>query len=254
MNREELSKVFSGEELITAISVLEKYNMAKEYDMVTFSQGFLTPNLWMYFYNKLAASGDIQIFGGFEECERKMISFNNAYDSAFPLDIIKVTNKSKFRKLEHKDYLGSVLSLGIKRDKIGDLVLKENACYIAICDELTSFMKENLQTIGKNPCEVKKVQELIELPRVQYEEKVINIASLRVDSIVAALANVSRVDSVKLISSNKVLVNYSSNIEKSYEVKINSTITIRGKGKFIISEIIGTTKSDKLKIKIKKYI
>lgn len=118
---------------------------------------------------------------------------------------------------------------------------------------MTDFLIDNLEFIGKNPCDVKIVESTEELPSVKFTESNINIASLRIDSVVASLANVSRSEAVKLINSGKILVNYSNNIDKSYEVKLNSTITIRGKGKFIISEITGKTKSDKLKIRVKKY-
>lgn len=253
MNREELTKVFTGEELVMAISILEKYNMSIEYNIPMFSQDFLTPNLWMYFYNRFSNEVDVGIYGGFVHCERKMISFNNIYNYSFPMKILVILNKSKFRDLEHKDYLGAILALGIKREKLGDLVMKDNKCFVAVSDELVGFILNNLSSIGRNPCDISILEDIKSTPSIEFTEKVINIASLRIDAVVAALSNISRSEAVKLINSNKVLVNYSNDIDKSYDVKLNSRITIRGKGKFIVTEIIGKTKSDKLKLKVKKY-
>ncbi|QLY78325.1 RNA-binding protein [Clostridium intestinale] len=253
MDKKELTRIFEGEELILAIGLLEKYSLSKEYNIPMFSQSFLTPNIWMYFTERISKDISVELNGGFEDCERKMIAFNNLYEAPFPMKILEITNKSRFRSLEHKDYLGGILSLGIKRDKLGDLILDNDKCFVAVSEELTDFLIDNLEFIGKNPCDVKIVKSNEELPSVKFTESNINIASLRIDSVVASLANVSRSEAVKLINSGKILVNYSNNIDKSYEVKLNSTITIRGKGKFIISEITGKTKSDKLKIRVKKY-
>lgn len=253
MDKNEITKIFEGDELILAIGLLEKYNLSKEHNITMFSQSFLTPNVWMYFSERIPKEMGVELNGGFSECERKMISFNNFYELPFPIKILEITNKSKFKALAHKDYLGGILSLGIKREKLGDLVLDDDKCFVAISEELAGFLVDNLEFIGKNPCSIKIVENNKKLPSVKFTESNINIASLRIDSIVASLANVSRSDAVKLINSGKILVNYSNNIDKSYEIKLNSTITIRGKGKFIISEITGKTKSDKLKIRVKKY-
>ena len=61
-----------------------------------------------------------------------MICFNNKYKEPFPVKCIMITNTSKFTTLTHKDYLGSILGLGIQRNKIGDLIVEGNNCYAAV--------------------------------------------------------------------------------------------------------------------------
>jgi Uncharacterized conserved protein, contains S4-like domain len=253
IDRKELIAHFTGEELSIAQSVLEKANTSIQYETTIFTQDFLTPNIWSFFYKRLSHVLEIDCYGAFEESERRMISFNNIYNSPYPITMLKIINNSKFKTLEHKDYLGAILSLGIKRSKIGDLVIKENKCYFVVCEEIGKFVVDNLISVGKNPCTVEMVTEIDELPRIDLTESIINVASLRADAIVSEIANCSRANAVKLIDSGKVLIDYSDDINKSSEVKFDSRITIRGKGKYIISEIIGKTKSDKLRIKIKKY-
>jgi len=253
INKKELAAVFKGEELILAQSVLEKANISFEYETAIFTQEFLTPNMWNFFYKNLSSVLKIECYGVFEESERRIISFTNLYRVPYPISVLKVTNNSKFKTLEHKDYLGAVLSIGIKRNRIGDLIIKNNECYLAVCEELEIFICENLKSIGKNPCSVEKVENLNSVPKAAFDEAVINVASLRLDAVVAEISNCSRANAVKLIDSGKVLLDYSDEVNKSTEVKPGSRLTVRGKGKYIISEVIGKTKSDKLKITIKKY-
>ncbi|WP_238884742.1 RNA-binding protein [Clostridium sp. YIM B02551] len=253
IDKKELIAHFTGEELNLAQSVLEKANISMQYETTIFTQDFLTPNIWNFFYKRLSNVMKIECNGVFEESERRMISFNNGYNTPYPITVLKIINNSKFKVLEHKDYLGAILSLGIKRNKIGDLVIKDNKCYFVACEEIGKFIIENLISVGKNPCTVELVAGIEELPHMDFTESIISVASLRADAVVSEIANCSRANAVKLVDSGKVLIDYSDDINKSSEVKLDSRITIRGTGKYLISEIVGKTKSDKLRIKIKKY-
>lgn len=56
-----------------------------------------------------------------------------------------------------------------------------------------------------------------------------------------------------MIDQGKVLVDYVKIRDKSYEPKEDERITIRGVGKFILGTIVGSSKSGRLKVSIKKY-
>lgn len=182
-----------------------------------------------------------------------MICFNNIYGIPFPILILEIKNKSNFSKLKHKDYLGAIMSLGIERNKLGDLVLIENSCYIPVVEDISSYIISNLSQIGKSPVEIKIIEDLDKLPSMQFEEIIINVQSLRVDAIVSKLINGSRNKAVDLIDSGKVLLNYVKSKDKSQEIKFNDRLTIRGTGKFIIMNLVGDTKNGKHKILVKKY-
>lgn len=255
LTKETLIKNFTEEDAKEAIKIYENYKLAYEKDITVFTNIFCSPNLWTFFEkycNK--ANFIVQSIGVFEESERRLISFNNMYNIAYPIDVIEVTNKSNFSTLKHKDYLGAVLSLGIDRNKIGDLVVKDNKAYLTTINEISSYILSNLDCIGKSPVEVKILSDINEVPSVNFQEAIINVASLRVDSVVAKIANISRTKSIELIEGGKVLVDYVKVKDKSQEILNGSRLTIRGNGKYIIGDIIGETRSAKKKIKIKKYI
>ena len=255
ITKEFLIKNFTEEDAKEAVKIYENYKLAYEKDITIFTNSFYSPNIWSFF-ERHCNKGDFSVesIGIFQEADRRMISFNNCYNLNYPIDIIEITNKSNFSILRHKDYLGAVLSLGIERNKIGDIVVKDNKAYLPIIDEISSYVLSNLNYIGKSPVEAKILYDLDEIPSVDFQELIINDASLRVDSVVAKIANISRAKSIELLDSGKVLIDYVKAKDKSQELLKGSRLTIRGIGKYIIGDIVGETRSGKQRIIIKKYI
>ena len=147
------------------------------------------------------------------------------------------------------------MSLGIKREKLGDLIIQDTICYAPVCSDISNYIINNLNTIGNCPCEVSEYDYTSqELPERKFKERMVISTSLRLDGMVSAICNVSRNNSVELISCGKILVNYFQCLKKDKVIKNSDTLTIRGYGKFKVAEIIGSTQKDRLKIAIKQYI
>ncbi|WP_032121708.1 RNA-binding protein [Clostridium amazonitimonense] len=255
MNKNDFIK-FLGDDDIGAISnIYDKIILADRRLTVVYTNEFLTPNLWKkvkeYCYK---INMPCCTFGGFEDAERRIIRFNNNYESNYPIEIIRITNKSKFNELLHKDYLGSLMSLGIKRSKLGDLVLKDNQCYVPVMEDIVDYILINLKNIGRCPCEIDKISKEEDIPEYSFDKNVYLASSNRLDVIISSITNLSRNKSEQYIRSGKVFLDYIECYEKSEEIKSGDTITIRGHGKYKIGEIVGTTGSGRLKIEIKKYI
>ena len=167
---------------------------------------------------------------------------------------MQIRNKSNFSNLRHKDYLGAILSLGIDRNKIGDVVVKDDRAYVPVMEDISSYILNNLASIGKSPVEISILYDLVDLPSIDFDEISINVQSLRLDSVVAKLANISRSKAIELLDSSKVLVNYVKSKDKSQELLKGTRLTIRGNGKYIVGDIIGETRSGKQRIIVKKYV
>ncbi|MDO4690908.1 MAG: YlmH/Sll1252 family protein [Fusobacterium sp.] len=192
-----------------------------------------------------------------EESEKNIIAF---YPKDFPKECIffpvkffKILKKSKFVSLEHKHYLGTILSLGIKREVFGDLLIKNEICYGIIIEDMFNFLKENLTKINTSPVEVIEI-ESDEIPKTEFKEFDIRVVSLRLDSVVAELSNFSRVAAVNYIDLGNVQVNYKVEREKKAKINMGDVIIIRKIGKFIVCEERGLSRKDKLKILIKKFV
>ena len=139
------------------------------------------------------------------------------------LRFIQIEGNFKFKSISHKDYLGSLLSLGIKREKIGDIVVADDGADILVKPDVLKFLLQNLPELKRfSKSEIKQIEiENLRKPNIQKEEITIIVPSLRLDSIVAELANISRNKATTFITSERVLVNYMVETKTSKEIKID---------------------------------
>jgi RNA-binding protein YlmH len=194
-------------------------------------------------------------YGVFEDAERKMLAFSYDNVEDYPVDLIKVICKNKFNNLKHKDYLGALMSLGVKREKFGDLILKDEACYLAVHEEISEYIKINLTSVGKSSCTISILDKNMgQIPVYAFDINTVNVSSLRTDCVVSALCNIPRSKAEELIRQRKVLINYSEALEKDKILKSDCIVTVRGYGKFKIVEEIGWTGSGRSKVLVKKFI
>lgn len=158
-------------------------------------------------------------------------------------------------KYEHRKYLSGIIKIGIDRSKIGDILVDDDGADIFVFDlnadyiiqgllGLTRFKKARIEKIDANTGRKKKER---------FEDFTIIIASMRIDNIVAELAACSRSKATELIENEKVFVNYESISKNSNLVRYGDIITIRGKGKFIIDDLVRNTRGDRCVLKVRKY-
>lgn len=254
MDKKTILQSFGEDDRAEVINLYEKFILSKDKDITLFGNNFYSPNVWKCF-EKVLTNKDFKVssYGLFEEAERKMISFNNRYDIPFPLKKIKIVTTTKFNMISHKDYLGSILALGIKRNKMGDLLVKDNFCYLPVCEGIHEFIVSNLTSVANSPCSVQVLEDNFIPPEPVFNEMIILVPSLRIDTIVAKLCNISRGKAQDILDGGKVLIDYNTVKGKGEEVHVGQRITIRGTGKFILGDIVGNSKSGKFKVQIKKY-
>ena len=85
------------------------------------------------------------------------------------------------------------------------------------------------------------------------EEKTFIVSSLRLDNIVAAVCKLSREKTKTVIMSDSVCVNFEETKNVSFNLKENDVFTIRGKGKFVLKGILGTTGKGRMRISVIHY-
>jgi len=252
--KEKINRYFTDQDRAEALNLYERYLISKDKNIPMFGKNFYTPNIWSWFEKKLSSKDfKVETNGFFEDAERRMISFNNVYENPFPMKLIKIQNTSKFSNLTHRDFLGGILSIGIERNKIGDLLVDKNICYVPVYDEIENFVVYNIDKISKVVCSAEVIEDFELLPKVNFKEEIILVSSLRIDGIISRIINISRSSAVTMIEQGQVLINYVKIKDKSYELKGEERITIRGFGKFILGNCIGNSKSGRIKIVIKKY-
>lgn len=200
-------------------------------------------------------------FGGYADCERRMLGFVPDYmeiaEAAFPIRILKITMNKKFgqKDLSHRDYLGSILGLGIDRGKVGDIILLEDETICYVQEDMADYICTNLESVSRTKVEVTLLEstELI-LPEKNIEYKNLTVSSLRLDAVVGAAFHLARGKAQDLIHGEKVNVNWTLVTSASSLVKEGDMISLRGEGRVKLTEVQGRTKKDRLSIVIGKYV
>lgn len=169
----------------------------------------------------------------------------------FNLVYFKISGKNKFKNLLHKDFLGTIMSLGIKREILGDLIVKDNISYGVIFQENYKIV-ENIDRISNVPVKVEIAKEE-EVPKTNFKKIIITVSSLRLDSVISGIKNISRQRGADEIIKGNVMVNYVISKEKSLEIKEDDILSIRKFGKFKIGDEISVNKKGKIRISIKEY-
>ncbi|SDK42195.1 YlmH family RNA-binding protein [Natronincola ferrireducens] len=197
--------------------------------------------------------------GGYKGAERQVLVIFQDYlaleSVKIPVAALELTGNIKFKTLNHRDYLGAILSLGVKREKVGDIIINENSCQIVLQEELKDFLKFHLNKVGNVSISIKEIglEELKPLD-VTYKELSGTVASLRLDSIVSLGFKVPRSEAQSLIAKERVYINWKPINKNFYEIHPSDVISVRGRGRIIVEGIQGETKSGRVHIKLKKPI
>lgn len=199
------------------------------------------------------------LFGGYADAERCLAKFGNpdefGWKEKFPIKIIKITPLStKFAEnLDHRDFLGAIMNLGIKREVIGDILIHEKEAVMFCLENMSNHVIENLTKIKHTNVKCHIIETIPKDFEVSFIECTDIIASERLDSIIAKFAHISRNQALSLIKARKIFVNGKVIESNSYKIKIDDVISARGYGKLIYKGIISETKKDKLRISYLKY-
>lgn len=198
--------------------------------------------------SKLNAEADF--FGGYDGAERVMLCVKGECEEDFPIVPLDFTVYGEF---DHRDVLGSVLALGLTREPVGDILMGENGFRIFVSDRIADFLKTELKRIGRMKAEYNKNgEEEFFTPR--FEEDSDTVASLRLDSVVASIANLSRGDATALIERGYVSVNHLTVEKITLTVETGDVISVRTKGKYRIDDTGKQTKKGRTVLRYSKYL
>ena len=263
MNKPEILKQYGKEEdKILVAKILDKIQYASQKNQIQ------TTDFLDGYQQKIAQKVLQQVkyqegifYGGYEEAERKMLFLfpeklfallkeklqeDKMIQKEMKAITIKLPNDLK-GKYSHRDYLSGIMKLGIKREKIGDILVQEEMLTYLLSNlsELTRFQKAEILA--------KEISE-IEVVPIQLEEITILVSQLRLDVVVSELVHTSRTKVEEIIMQERVLVNYETKTKNATMLQVGDLLTIRGKGKFKVGEVICQTTKGKLRVKVERYM
>lgn len=192
--------------------------------------------------------------GGYPSAQRRCYAFLPYEGCAadFPICILYAEYDSRFQTLTHRDVLGACMHQGIEREQIGDIIVDENRIYVAVTDAISSFLIDQIKQIKRAPVSFERFEGTLDY-QVKTEAKLLNVSALRMDAVVAAICHVSRSKAAALIRGGMVKVNDLPLEQSSSLCHNNSTVSIRGYGRFQFIEVKNTTKKNRFVIEVKVY-
>ncbi len=162
---------------------------------------------------------------------------------------------AEHKTLGHRDYLGALVGEGIKREKVGDILVHEKGAQIIVASELADYLAENFRQVGSVSVLVKKSQiSALGSTEIRTISLKFTVSSPRIDNIVSGVFGISRKDAVSVISHGKVFVSGREITKPDFALKGGEKIVLRGKGKAIYNGVTGTSKKGKLYIDVEKYV
>lgn len=194
---------------------------------------------------------DLYLDGGYDGAERKRALIGYLDNSKLNYDIVILQSSyvPKFGEISHRNVLGTIMAFGIKRNTFGDIVVENNLITIFASLEISDFLINNLTMISHQRMNFKIIKNFIQTEKKEVIQT-INVASMRLDAVVAKAINRGRSEAVDLINSGLVLINHKECLNISHTVKENDLLSIRKFGRIEILEIMGLSKKNRTIVKI----
>ncbi len=197
------------------------------------------------------------VYGGYPEAERNVIHVFPAQHqgSLPPVTAILVEWRGDRDTLGHRDLLGAVMGLGLKRDQVGDIIMIEDGkAAVMVMQSKAEYICSSLSQVGRVPvnCEVAEPGRL-DLAKSNGKEIKGTVASLRVDSLLSLGFGLSRSKVVRLIKGGLVVVNWRPTTSPSLQVEEGDHISLRGRGRLLLDAVEGETRKGRIRLKLKKY-
>lgn len=240
--------------------LIELSNQAFRRDIVTFSD-FLNLNELNILHTtpKNMFPTRYETHGGYDMAERQMVAFLPDalyYEYEYPMCMVEIKPlHQKFAgELNHRDYLGSLMNLGIERSRLGDIIIDDKTALVFVKEDIALYIAEHLTRIRHTAvtAQLKSMTEIEFRPR--FEEIKGNVASVRLDTVLSTAYPLSRSKLTPYIENGRVFVNGKLITSNGYHLKEGDIISVRGLGRISYEETLGTTKKGRYMVRVKKYV
>ncbi len=247
-----------SEEKMTVARAEDTLQLCEKQNCIKF-MGFLTPAEAEIIRRNMPKAGvNSTFFGGYPDAERTLFvalpDYLEPQDAAELVSVVEITGR-EVNTLRHPAFLGSLLGLGIKREKLGDILVLEDRCLVFVVENIADYIAENLDKVGRKGVKVRRVNlDEVEIPPRRVDNINATVAGLRLDCVVAAAAKTSRSAALSYISEGRVFVNWTEEDSPSFKMKPGDVFSVRGLGRFRLTEEIKETKKGRLSVCIEKMV
>ncbi|AOZ91662.1 RNA-binding protein [Paenibacillus crassostreae] len=202
----------------------------------------------------------IRLDGGYEGAERCRAivapDYRNLDDEDMGLAVLSIySGDQKFLELDHGDYMGAILNLGIKRSKIGDIHVLDDGCHSVVGEDIAAYLQMQLNQVHR----IHVQSEILPLAALRTSQSSlstmeITVASLRLDGICSDAYQLSRSKILVPIKAGRCRVNWRVVEDPSVILKEGDVISLQGFGRFKVLELDGITKKGRHRVKVGKFV
>lgn len=201
----------------------------------------------------------VTLWGGYDNAERCVACFGDREyftdNTDYPIKciLIKPVNQKFADNLTHRDFLGSLMGLGIRREVLGDIIIHKNSGYLFCLDTIADYIIENLTQVRHTTVKCELTENIPTDALPQSENREIIVSSERLDVIVSAIYKKSRSQVLPIFHTEKVFVNGAVKTSPSTTVNVNDKISVRGFGRFVYKGVLRITKKDRLVVGVEVF-
>lgn len=247
-----------SEDRLLLARILDKYEQMERRCAPT-ATVFLSPReqlMAQVLLNTASIREGFRFDGGFEDAERKLIVFLPEWAETGEDEIafVRAAFHGADSALTHRDILGSLMGLGITREKIGDILISSHSADVVVSPQLVEFLLREWDSAGRVRLSVSQIgrEELI-CPQAKVTEVSDTVSSLRLDAVVSSAFSMSRGKAADLIAAGKVSLDHTPCVKSDKSVGQGSTITARGFGKAVVRECSRVSKKGRIILVIDRY-
>ncbi len=199
--------------------------------------------------------------GGYEDAERRILLFLPDWlepedaESQSPLRCLRASFRPEETAPTHRDFLGSLMGMGIVREKVGDILVGPGSADLIVLDSVAEFLLQSWTSAGRTHLSVAAIgPEELQVPEAKVEEVRDTVSSLRLDAVVSTALRMSRGKAAELVERGAVQVNWRPCAKPDRLLSEGDTVSARGFGKFQLAQVGGLTKKGRTAIVVQRYV
>lgn len=260
MNRNHIDKIAqTPEDRLLLAKLWDKLQSGMRKNVPAHS-GFLSPRELLLAQYLFRDAEGLYRFGGYPDSERKMLIYLPEYlesDYLTSEDSPVVCLRAAFYREEspnHRDFLGALMGCGITRECVGDILVADHSCDFLVTAEIAPFILQNFESAGRVSLQLSQIP-LAEItcPEQGFTEITDTVASVRLDSIIAAGFRISRAKACEYIAAERAALDGLISEKPDRVPAEGCKISVRGLGKIKLSSIGHTTKKGRISVVIHRY-
>lgn len=251
----------AGEDRLALAKVLDKAGQAESRNIPA-TTDFLSPQQRAQALDLLRLAGISEsayvLQGGYEGAERQVLRFRPDWmepeSAEAPIRCLRAVFREE-EKLSHRDFLGSLMGMGIVREKVGDILVAPGSADLLVLEGVADFLLQSWNSAGRAKLRVSAIEpENLHIPTVQRKEVRDTVSSLRLDAVAASGFRLARGKAAALIESGKVQLNWRECVKPDKLLEAGDVVSARGFGKFELGEVGGLTRKGHVSIVLRVYV